>query len=169
MSDYDWTQFTTRIYISSSPAEILRSWISPREIERWFVLKARHFDPARPRHDKIDGAATGDEYLWRWVGGSQETGRFLEVKTDRRLRFTFGRVEGQEILVTVEFHRQHNDTRLTLTQEGLPTDEPTRVNWHMGCRLGWAFFLVNLKAYLEHGIDLRESNPRRVKTGVANY
>ena len=31
---------------------------------------------------------------------------------------------------------------------------------HMGCRAGWVFFLTNLKAYLEHGIDLRTTDPK---------
>ena len=33
--------------------------------------------------------------------------------------------------------------------------------WHMSCNLGWSFFMTNLKALLEHNIDLRETNPER--------
>jgi hypothetical protein len=31
----------------------------------------------------------------------------------------------------------------------------------MGCAMGWTFFLANLKAYLENGIDLRGHDPKR--------
>ena len=34
----------------------------------------------------------------------------------------------------------------------------------MGCNLGWSFFITNLKALLEHGIDLRETDPDKAYT-----
>ena len=35
------------------------------------------------------------------------------------------------------------------------------VSWHLGCNLGWSFFMTNLKGLLEHGVDLRETDPER--------
>ena len=48
-----------------------------------------------------------------------------------------------------------------LTQSNMKTSPIQRVRMHLGCQTGRTFFLVNLKAYLEHGIDLRGSNPRQ--------
>ncbi len=35
------------------------------------------------------------------------------------------------------------------------------MNWHMGCNLGWSFFMTNRKALLEHGVDFRETDPEK--------
>ncbi|MCH7945318.1 MAG: SRPBCC domain-containing protein, partial [Armatimonadetes bacterium] len=35
------------------------------------------------------------------------------------------------------------------------------------CKLGWSFFLTNLKSVYEGGLDLRETDPERVP--VVNY
>ncbi len=34
--------------------------------------------------------------------------------------------------------------------------------WNVNCQTCWTYFLTNLKAYLEHGIDLREKDPQRL-------
>ena len=39
----------------------------------------------------------------------------------------------------------------------MPTDEETKMNIYNGCSCGWTFWLANLKAYLEHGILLNET------------
>jgi uncharacterized protein YndB with AHSA1/START domain len=36
----------------------------------------------------------------------------------------------------------------------------SRWSMHKGCETGWAFFLTNLKAYPERGIDLRARDPK---------
>jgi hypothetical protein len=46
---------------------------------------------------------------------------------------------------------------LTLRQFEIPTDEENKLNIHHGCSNGWTFWLANLKAYLEHGILLNET------------
>jgi hypothetical protein len=48
-----------------------------------------------------------------------------------------------------------------------PTNAEVRASRQFGCAMGWTFFLANLKAWLEHGIDLRETNPNR--TEVVNF
>ena len=49
-------------------------------------------------------------------------------------------------------------TDVVLTQYEIPTDEAAKKNFFYGCSLGWSFWLVNLKAYLEHGIVLDEKD-----------
>ncbi|MBT8252904.1 MAG: hypothetical protein HKN00_07420 [Flavobacteriaceae bacterium] len=46
---------------------------------------------------------------------------------------------------------------LTLKQYDIPTDEKTKLEVHLGCSNGWTFWLTNLKAMLEHGIVLNET------------
>ncbi|MFN2293057.1 MAG: hypothetical protein ACK2U0_01470, partial [Candidatus Promineifilaceae bacterium] len=52
-------------------------------------------------------------------------------------------------------------TLLELVQENMPDTPEAQVSWHMGCNLGWSFFMTNLKALLEYGVDLRETDQER--------
>ena len=48
-----------------------------------------------------------------------------------------------------------------ITQENMADTTEAHSGWHLSCNLGWSFFMTNLKAFLEHGIDLREADPER--------
>lgn len=50
---------------------------------------------------------------------------------------------------------------LELTQENMADTLEAHSGWHLSCNLGWSFFMTNLKALLEHGIDLREYSQER--------
>ena len=52
---------------------------------------------------------------------------------------------------------------MELTQEKIPLDEESKVNYHLGCMEGWTFYLANLKSILEGGIDLRNKNVNLTK------
>ena len=84
---------------------------------------------------------------------------------DEKLVFTFGDKEPgseEKIIVTVDVHAEEDGvTRLRLVQENMPDTPQGHVGWHMGCNLGWSFFMTNLKALLEHGVDLRETDRER--------
>jgi len=47
---------------------------------------------------------------------------------------------------------------LNLHQYGIPTDDESKLNLHYGCSNGWTFWLANLKAYLEYGVLLHETD-----------
>ena len=68
----------------------------------------------------------------------------------------------EKILVTVELAQADDSTTmLRLVQENIPNTPKTNVSLHMGCNMGWSFFMTNLKALLEYGVDLREKDPDR--------
>ena len=78
------------------------------------------------------------------------------------IRFTFA----GECIVTI-IAKPHNDISVVeITQENIPTDEKSKVNYFVGCGEGWAFYLANLKSILEGGIDLR--NRDETIKGVLN-
>lgn len=45
--------------------------------------------------------------------------------------------------------------RVALVQEQIPTDDESKFQFHIGCQMGWSFYLANLKSLYEGGIDLR--------------
>ena len=89
----------------------------------------------------------------------------MEVVDNEKLSFTFGNRtpdSDEKIVVTINVKKEPDGvTRLQLTQENMAAAPEANVYWHMGCNLGWSFFMTNLKGLLEHGIDLRETDPSR--------
>ena len=62
----------------------------------------------------------------------------------------------------------HGDETLVELSQGMDEGtEDERLSPQVDCKLGWTFFLANLKSVYEGGIDLRETDPTRVP--VLNY
>ncbi|MCB9450978.1 MAG: SRPBCC domain-containing protein [Anaerolineaceae bacterium] len=161
-SAYDWTQFTRRIFIQAEIERVFRAWAVPAEIIQWFVAQADHTAPDGAHRPADTIAIPGDAYAWRWHQDAATQGEILRIVENTLLQFTFGKNNnGEPIIVTVTFQQNGDETIVELRQDNI-TDTPTdRVSWHLSCNLGWSFFMTNLKAWLEHGIDLREKNPER--------
>lgn len=161
---YDWTQFTREIFIHADLPTVFRAWAKPGEITKWFIANAdvtKTDNQPRPANEIIQ---PGDNYHWRWHQDLHTHGTILDVIENERLQFTFGEQEinsDEKIIVTVTFTELDDCTSVVLKQENLPDNERSHVQWHMGCNMGWSFFMTNLKALIEHGIDLRETNQDR--------
>ena len=165
MENYDWTKFTKRIPVKASIPEIY-NLISNREgLETWFLRLAEF----TTTHNEIRAGDSeireGDTYRWMWHGYPDhvvENGRIIEVNGVDTIRFSFA----GECLVTITA-KPHNDISVVeITQENIPTDEKSRINYFIGCGEGWGFYLANLKSILEGGIDLR--NRDETLQGVLN-
>lgn len=156
MSDYDWSRFTLKININAPVESIYMAWTIPEMLERWFLRKAIFYHNGKEcAPDKM--IQEGYNYEWYWHGHDDsvvEKGKVIEVDKRRKLVFSF--TAGG--LVTVDMDEIAGETILMLTQEKIPTDEHGKVNYHMGCKTGWTFYMANLKSYLEGGIDLRNKN-----------
>lgn len=151
---YDLSRVVLNIWIAAPPDEVFASWVDERLLPRWFHHEAQH-TPGPV-------AATGSAYEWRMVHGHVSHGRYLEVEPGTRVRLTFGHDDGMTF--TVRCEPDAASTLVHLVHEGIPDDAET----HADIRAGWTFFLVNLKAWNEHGVDLREHDADRIRSGVLN-
>jgi uncharacterized protein YndB with AHSA1/START domain len=98
------------------------------------------------------------------VHGHRSAGRFLEVDPKHRIvHFTFGGDIGMSTRVEVD--PAEGGSLLRLTHVGLP---PGDVECYAEVKSGWTFYLTNLKAFLEHQVDLREHSPQRIRDGALN-
>ncbi|MFI5196443.1 MAG: SRPBCC domain-containing protein [Chitinophagales bacterium] len=61
-------------------------------------------------------------------------------------------------IVTVQLKDMGDATEMILTQTQIPTDEQSRMNFHVGCSTGWTFYFANIKSILEGGLDLRNKS-----------
>jgi hypothetical protein len=106
---------------------------------------------------KTDSIQKGDTYEWMWFGYSDdvvERGKVVKANGKNLFQFVFGRAG----IVTVKLKKTMGKTLVELTQEKIPRDETSKVNFHLGCSMGWTFYLANLKSIFEGGLDLRNKN-----------
>jgi len=154
MDNFDWTRFELQIPIRVSPEAIFSCWNSSKGLLRWFLRKADFYSQDGRERKAEEVLETGDRYVWRWFGYSDEVteeGEIQVLEYPKSLQFRFGNA-GNCLL---ELEEKADFTLVHFTQFSIPAGEQARVNWHMGCKMGWTFYLTNLKSILEGGVDLR--------------
>lgn len=154
METLTFNSFTKKIYVQSDLATVYQCWATESGISSWFLSRARYTDAAGRKRAAGEPIQAGDRYSWEWHnydGG--ETGSILEANGRDHLQFSFA----GPCKVSVDLEEDKAHTLVSLRQYDIPEDEASRLNIHFGCSNGWTFWLTNLKAYLEHGIVLNET------------
>lgn len=145
--------FTKKIYIESPAEKLYWCWATEEGITSWF-LRAADFTRNKKRLKPHQFIEKGDEYSWMWYNwDGEETGKILEANGKNKITFSFA----GECKVTITLTQKEGATLLTLIQYDIPTDDDNKLKIHYGCSNGWTFWLANLKAYLEFGIQLNET------------
>ncbi len=142
----DWSKFILKIEIKASPSRVFKAWTDADEINKWFTVKTE-FEPVK-----------GGKIYFEWLAGDKFETELLAIKKNERILFPFGK-KGEK--VEVRLKKDGRNTILTLKQYDMKTTPEAKWAMHKGCEVGWTFFLANLKAYLEHGVDLRGKNKKR--------
>lgn len=154
MSGYDWSRFELRIPVRAAVDTIYRALATTEGIESWFLRKAVYFDENHNQRNPSEFIQKGDRYTWLWHGYNDETvehNDILEANGFDTISFVFA----GHCIVTITIGMLGNETIVQLTQENIPTGEDGKADIHIGCMVGWTFYMANLKSILEGGIDLR--------------
>jgi len=156
MQNHNWSTFTTKLYIQSKFEKVYQAWAIQVGMEIWFLRTC-----AYGNRKKNEAVQSGDTYIWTWHTKDNYTdkGKIIETQKPNYFKFTFGPVA----TCAVSIAEENGATLVKLVQEKIPTDEKSKVMWNVNCQTGWTYFLLNLKAYLEHGIDLRDKDTRRLE------
>lgn len=155
--EYDWSRFRVRINIDASVQSIYEAWTSQEMLELWLLRLVEFTGKDRNIRDRFHMIQESDQYRWLWHGyddNTAETGTILKANGLDLVKFTFGRAGN----CTVTVREVSGENVLEMVQEDIPIDEKGKQHFHIGCRLGWTFYLANLKSLLEGGIDLRNRN-----------
>lgn len=150
--EYSWENFTRVKKINASMEDIYNAWTSSKDIINWFLRSAEYRDSAGRLREPSERIQAGDSYIWTWHGyDGQEENKIIEANGKDRIIFGFA----QDCKVTVTIKPWGKGHEVELVQNDIPLDEKAKVNWHLGCSVGWAVYLMNLKSVLEGGLDLR--------------
>jgi len=154
MGKLTFNAFTKKIYIKASLEKLYWCWSTKEGIESWFLKTAEyHYGYGKQRKPK-ENVEVGDSYIWEWHNwNGQEKGSMLQANGKDFIEFSFAEVSK----VSVSLEKKKNAVLLTLRQYEIPTDEKSKMDTYNGCSNGWTFWLANLKAYLEYGILLNET------------
>ena len=150
-----WSEFTRRIFIDAPLVKVFEAWSIQGNMEKWFLKKAQFVDGNDKPRKAGNRIEAGDTYKWQWYTWPEfdQEGEVLEFVNNERIVFTF-RPSGD---VKLEFREISPErTQFVLKQFNIPTDDVSKKDYFYGCSLGWSFWMVNLKAFLEHGIVLDE-------------
>lgn len=152
---YDWSKFTLRIDIQASVTTIYEAWSSQELLELWFLKTANFTTPEGNTKTKFETIQEGDNYLWTWYGYDQEEqGSILAANNPDSFAFSFGKAGN----CFIKIYEEAGISICELSQLNIPTDERSQHEFHLGCKMGWTFYLSNLKSILEGGVDLRNKN-----------
>lgn len=154
MEKLNFESFSKKIYIASTLEKVYYCWATSEGIRSWFLKKAIYTNPHGQVRNGGELLQPNDQYLWEWHNwDGQEGGTFLEANGRDRVLFTFA----GNCKVSVDLKKEGQKVLVSLSQYDIPTDEDSKINIHVGCSNGWTFWLANLKAWLEHGITLNET------------
>lgn len=154
MAAITFDSFTKKIFIRATPERLYDCWATENGICEWFLSKATYHTHDGIKRGSGQRIATGDSYVWEWHNwDGEETGEILEANGHDHLVFSFA----GSSKVSVDLEKKGEKVLLTLRQFEIPPDDESIYNIHVGCSNGWTFWLANLKAYLEHGILLNET------------
>ncbi len=154
MKELSWDSFTKKIHIKTTTERLFKLWATEKGITSWFLSDAAYVRNGAQISSE-EQIKAGDKYTWRWHNwDGKEVGKVIEVRENEYVKFTFA---GENDLL-VSFKQKDTAVLLTLTQSNIPQDEKSKLEIFYGCSNGWTFWLANLKAYIEHGILLNETD-----------
>ena len=141
--------YTVQTKIKRPVADVFDAVVSSERMKNYFV----------------DGASSdlieGKEVTWRWDHYGENPvvvrkiveNELVELAIDSR-EWDKTKDEAYEVLVIFEFEELEDGTMLSISEQGWKTDADGLKGSHDNCG-GWTHMAMCLKAYIEHGIDLR--------------
>lgn len=163
MENFDWTQFSKRVFVKADLKSVYNSWTRSEELEKWFLSKATFFYKDGTVMLPSENVTSGSVYRWNWFAQNAfEEGIVTQTNGVDSVEFTFA----GDCKVQVRLSSKGDQTLVELTQTEIPLDNNSKENIRLGCAFGWAFYLINLKSVLEGGLDLRNKDTSLI--GVVN-
>lgn len=165
MDKLQWNSFEKKIYIHSTIDKLYHLWATEEGITSWFLREAVFKTHDGERRKGSEFIANDDTYTWKWHNWDGEAkGKITQANGKDYIEFSF-----DESMVSVHLEDMNGVVIVTLKQFEIPEDDASKLKIHLGCSNGWTFWLTNLKAYLEHGILLNETEINLQEQDLAGW
>lgn len=98
----------------------------------------------------------GKTVIWKWGTQQQCDVKVVEMEENKRIEFLWlaHKVE-YETLAVIELEEKDSKTKVLVRESGWLSDDAGIVS-SLEHSAGWMHFLLCMKVWLEHGIDLRD-------------
>jgi len=143
MSDQQ-LQVNTQLRIAVEASEVYEAIVDPDRMSGYFISSGTN---------RLDAA---QEITWRWADVNVEASvKPRNLEEDKLISFLWSSGT-EESLVTITLKKLETHATLVMVNEsGWPADTQG-IQRCIGQTQGWMHMLCCLKAYLEHGINLRQ-------------
>jgi uncharacterized protein YndB with AHSA1/START domain len=133
-------------YYATSPRKLFAALTEPKKLITWFL------------QDAALELRKGAAFRFTWKGGYTMKGRVRVVRPPTMVELDWtDRFPGGKVFTTVarfDLRKKGSGTLLKLTHSGFKRGRKWVVLYG-AVESGWAYYLTNLRAVLEHGVDLR--------------
>ncbi|MCY3412836.1 MAG: SRPBCC domain-containing protein [Candidatus Heimdallarchaeota archaeon] len=161
---YSWDHFKRKVYIKAPLDEVYRAISTADGLVTWFIKNAEYTKNNGEIRQGDVGIQVGDQYYWRWHQNLETRGIVLKIVPQSLIEFTFGKKSKdseENVVVRFEVDYKDGETIFSITQDNMGGELSDQALYHLSCNMGWSFFMTNMKAVLEYGIDLRETDEVR--------
>jgi uncharacterized protein YndB with AHSA1/START domain len=138
-------QISTKIQVSKPLHEVFEAIIDPDKMRNYFIATS------------TGRMQTGKDLIWQFPEFDDNVPiKVLSVNAPDRILFEWDGAPGYKMKVEINLTEITGTATLVhITEVGMPNNE-AGIKWLKGNTEGWANFLACLKAYAEHGINLRK-------------
>jgi uncharacterized protein YndB with AHSA1/START domain len=138
----------TEMRVARPASEVFEAVVDPSKMSGYFISSGT----ARME--------AGKKVIWRWDDYNAELPiEVLQTEPGRHVSFAWS-ANGPRIVVDIRFESAGNDATQVKVDAGDWTPDDKGFAAFAEEQQGWVHMLVCLKAYLEHGINLRKDKPR---------
>ena len=135
------------LQISRPVKEVFEAIIDPEKMANYFIEKGS------------GRMAEGKELEWKFPEFEEKAMvMVIELTPDEYVSFQWEGAAGEKLLVEITLLEMPGDATLVKVTEGEMKFDEKGVKWLAQNTEGWANFLACMKAYLEHGINLRKGS-----------
>ena len=136
---------STNLQVSSAPKEVFEAIVDPHKMSNYFIAESS------------GRMEEGAELEWKFPEFEEWTTiKVVQITPEEYISFQWEGSRGYPLLVEITLIGiQGNSTLVKITEKEMENNE-AGIKWLAQNTEGWANFLACLKAYMEHGINLRK-------------
>lgn len=138
-------QIKTAIQINRQRKDVFEAIVDPQKMSNYFIAEGS------------GRMEEGKALEWRFSEFEETVPiTVMKIKPGEYVSFEWEGAKGKKLLVEMNLLEVQDRQTVVKVIEGEMEQDEAGITWYGGNTEGWANFLASLKAYMEHGINLRK-------------